>query len=388
MSESIVTPYENYKITLKTSSGENSYNFIKETDILWKYIEDLSILATIEKEDTTFELYFYNGETEVLELIATKEDFILGAWTIDIDSFMYSAELEITATNLNKPLENPTKSVSGFSVASQILIDDRTVFVSKNELEYRIFNTDLPFRLPLGQRVWLAEENASYIWQINRGHGDTTKLLAEGFIYPANLSINGFDYSNKTFNFYPVSQGSLTPPLPPPPVWEERYIGEAWGGGVIFHIEQRSDSSRWAFIVDTTETSTSSSFSNVTGTAIGSTAQSAWNGSGNSTAIVSQMLHTTSAAKLCLDRVANTYDDWYLPAINELGKLRDNLITVNRALSEISGGVTLFPIRSYISSTEMDAGNFAILQTPGAPATVPKTTTNLAVRAIRKQIIS
>jgi hypothetical protein len=133
----------------------------------------------------------------------------------------------------------------------------------------------------------------------------------------------------------------------------ERYIGEAYGGGVIFHLWRGSDGVQHGLIVGLTDLSTSQAWSNVTGTAIGVTAQSTWNGLANSTAIIAQSGHTNSAAKLCLDSTANGQTDWYLPAMDEFILLMDNRFSVNKTLSTIAGAtqVALLSVL-YWTSTE------------------------------------
>ena len=135
-------------------------------------------------------------------------------------------------------------------------------------------------------------------------------------------------------------------------------IGEyvADEGGVIFH-KYLDGSTQNYLVVDTTNLSTSSAWSNVASTLIGSTAQSTWNGLSNSNAIVGQSGFTSGAAKLCLDSTNNSQTDWYLPAIDELILLWQNRFNVNRTLSGNSShgsisGATQIGYNYYWSSTE------------------------------------
>jgi len=129
------------------------------------------------------------------------------------------------------------------------------------------------------------------------------------------------------------------------------YIGEQYGGGVIFHLWKDSTSVEHGLIVALTDQSTSKKWSNVTSTAIGTSAQSRWDGLSNSNAIVGQAGHTSSAAKLCLDLVSGGQSDWYLPSIQELNMLWNNYYTVARTLSQI-GGATQLTSADYWSSSE------------------------------------
>ena len=131
----------------------------------------------------------------------------------------------------------------------------------------------------------------------------------------------------------------------------ERYIGESYGGGVIFHLWRDSGGVQHGLIVGLTNLSTSQAWSNIDSVAIGSTAQSTWDGLPNSNAIVGQSGHTNSAAKLCLDSTANSQSDWYLPSIDELSLIWQNRYEINKTLSGI-GGATQIAYDIYWSSTE------------------------------------
>lgn len=129
------------------------------------------------------------------------------------------------------------------------------------------------------------------------------------------------------------------------------YIGEEYGGGVIFHLWKDNAGVEHGLIVALTDQSTSQAWSNVTSAEIGTSAQSSWDGLSNSNSIVGQAGHTSSAAKLCLDLVSGGQSDWYLPSIQELNMLWNNYYTVTRALSQISGATQLSK-SEYWSSSE------------------------------------
>jgi hypothetical protein len=130
-------------------------------------------------------------------------------------------------------------------------------------------------------------------------------------------------------------------------------------GGVIFH-RYIDNGIQYYLVVDTTNLSTNSAWSNVTSTLIGSTAQSTWDGLSNSNAIVGQAGFTSGAAKLCLDSTNNSKSDWYLPAIDELSLIWQNRFNVNKTLSGNSSfgnisGATQILYNTYWSSTEYDS---------------------------------
>jgi hypothetical protein len=132
------------------------------------------------------------------------------------------------------------------------------------------------------------------------------------------------------------------------------YIGEEYGGGVIFHLWKDNAGVEHGLIVALTDHSTSQAWSNVSSTSIGTSAQNCWDGLSNSNAIVGQAGHTNSAAKLCLDLVSGAQSDWYLPSIQELNMLWNNYYTVARALSQI-GGATQLASNFYWSSSEANS---------------------------------
>ncbi len=134
------------------------------------------------------------------------------------------------------------------------------------------------------------------------------------------------------------------------------FIGEEFEGGVIFHLWLDANGVEHGLIVDKTDLSTAQVWSDGGNTEIGASAQSSWDGVGNSNAIVGQAGHTSSAAALCLNSTNGGYNDWYLPSITELNLLWDNRYNVYRTFSTIGGATELsFSSSGYWSSTEYDA---------------------------------
>lgn len=129
------------------------------------------------------------------------------------------------------------------------------------------------------------------------------------------------------------------------------YIGEEFGGGVVFHLWKDAQGVEHGLIVDKTDLSTSQVWSNIDATLIGPSAQSSWDGLSNSNAIVGQAGHTSSASALCLNSTNGAQSDWYLPSVQELNMLWNNDYTVARSLTQISGATQLQPT-NYWSSTE------------------------------------
>jgi hypothetical protein len=131
------------------------------------------------------------------------------------------------------------------------------------------------------------------------------------------------------------------------------YIGEEFGGGVIFHLWKDAQGVEHGLIVDKTDLSTGQVWSNIDQTLIGPSAQSLWDGLSNSNAIVGQAGHTSSASALCLNSTNGGQSDWYLPSIQELNMLWNNYYEVTRSFTQISGA-TLLNEAAYWSSSEFD----------------------------------
>jgi hypothetical protein len=133
------------------------------------------------------------------------------------------------------------------------------------------------------------------------------------------------------------------------------YVGEVWGGGVVYHVYRGADGLEHGLIVALTDQSTGTTWSNLFTTLIGSSAQSSWNGLANSNAIVAQTGHTNSAAKLCLDLVSGGFSDWYLPSDDELRALNGSLFAVQKSLNYITSATNI--TGQYWSSTELNSGS-------------------------------
>lgn len=131
-----------------------------------------------------------------------------------------------------------------------------------------------------------------------------------------------------------------------------RYIGEQFGGGVIFHLWKDAQGVEHGLIVAPINQSTAEGFSNVNNLLIGAAAQSTWDGMANSLAIVAQPGQLNSGANTCLNLVLGGQSDWYLPAIDELSLLWHNRFNVNKTLSSMPNATQLPVATYYWSSTE------------------------------------
>lgn len=162
------------------------------------------------------------------------------------------------------------------------------------------------------------------------------------------------------------------------------YIGEEFGGGVVFHLWKDDQGVEHGLIVDKVDLDTSKTWSNQTSLLIGLNAQSSWDGTGNSNAITNSSGHTTSAAALCLNSTNGGQNDWYLPSIDELSLLWHNRFNVIKSLSSITGATVFNNYDIYWTSTELNTSNaFCIAFGLGHYLIYAKNLPN-RVRAIRK----
>jgi hypothetical protein len=291
------------------------------------------------------------------------------------------------------------RNVSGILIANQnvtikssILSSDVNGTVVYAETQ-NVTTTDFGLiHLNIGQGTVVQGSFSAIPW------GDTTYFLKTEF----DLNGSGnFQFIGVTqllsvpYALYAKTSGSSTPgpagpqgpigPAGPPCLGDySHFIGEEFGGGIVFHVYRDAAGNEHGLIVSKYEQQGSSSFwSNVANSAIGISARSTWNGMANSIAIVSQVGHTNSAAKVCLDLVEGGYNDWYLPAISELDILYNNRFNVNKVLSQISGSVELMPhVTGYFSSTEFDNQSYITLTPFGNANFAPKNVQEI-IRPIR-----
>jgi hypothetical protein len=170
--------------------------------------------------------------------------------------------------------------------------------------------------------------------------GSETKLAVG-----ANINIIG---SGTTASPYVISATSVGGNF-------THYIGELFGGGIVVAVWKK-DGIEKGLIASLTDISSGISWSNIT-TLIGTIAQSPIDGLANTAAIISQIGHISSAAKLCDDFTSGGFSDWYLPSIWELNQCYNSAFIINSVLGKTNG----FQFDYYWSSTET-YDNFAGFQ--------------------------
>jgi hypothetical protein len=195
----------------------------------------------------------------------------------------------------------------------------------------------------------------------------TTKFLqvevdaGNGFITMGNQQLMSVPYALYAANGPAGPQGPEGEPGPqgpegPPGFGFTHYIGEQFGGGVIFHLHFDSLGIEHGLIVSLTDTPELSIWSNISDD-LSSIAQSSWDGIENMNTIINQPGHVTSAAKECADFTYGEFNDWYLPSIQELWMLWNNYFDVGLALDQIEVANELAS-EIYWSSTDYAGGSF------------------------------
>ena len=150
-------------------------------------------------------------------------------------------------------------------------------------------------------------------------------------------------------------------------------IGESYGGGKVFRITGTFPG-LGCLIATSSDQSTGMAWSNIQNALIGTTETAIGTGAANTVAIIGQAGHTNSAAKLCDDLVENTYSDWYLPSIDELGSMISN---------NIAAGLGMPSSQYYWSSSENSDTHAAVWNVNNGVKQTSAKSSGYHVRAIR-----
>jgi hypothetical protein len=134
------------------------------------------------------------------------------------------------------------------------------------------------------------------------------------------------------------------------------YIGELYGGGIVVSVWKDTSGAEHGLVASLKDLSAGTAWSNVATTAIGTNAQSPFDGQANSNAIIGQSSHTSSAAQICDTFTGGGFNDWYLPADIELIQLNNTAYILNSILGS-NNGLQFAMIYSYWSSTEYNASS-------------------------------
>ncbi len=97
-------------------------------------------------------------------------------------------------------------------------------------------------------------------------------------------------------------------------------VGDVYDGGFVFYVDASGEHGLMASL-DDLDGGSGVSYSNVTNSLIGSSAQGMTDGASNTAAIIAQAGHSSSAAQLCVSYTGGGHSDWYLPSLRELNMM-------------------------------------------------------------------
>ncbi len=131
------------------------------------------------------------------------------------------------------------------------------------------------------------------------------------------------------------------------------YIGELYGGGVVAAVWKVNGIEHGLIAALADIPYPPNGYSNISSTLIGPLASSYTDGKTNTSAIINQVGHISSAAYVCDTSTMGGQTDWYLPAAHELMQCYNSIFIIN----EILGATNGFKSYGYFSSTETGASS-------------------------------
>jgi hypothetical protein len=157
------------------------------------------------------------------------------------------------------------------------------------------------------------------------------------------------------------------------------YIGESFGGGIVFYI---TDGGNQGLIASTVNQSTGIKWYNITNTTTGATGTAVGTGLANTEAIIANQGATTTsyAAGLARNYVGGVYTDWYLPSKDELYLMYFN---IGQAATPPNTNIGGFANANYWSSSEGGLGTAWTKSFNGGSEDNYFKNSNFHVRAIR-----
>ncbi|MEI6577669.1 MAG: hypothetical protein WCO63_15950, partial [Bacteroidota bacterium] len=159
---------------------------------------------------------------------------------------------------------------------------------------------------------WIAVTDATgYKWNTTNDYSTATNMALATSKTETGLS-NGVTYTRYVWAYNSCSVSPISTLSQ-----STLYIGMAYQGGIVFYID---GSGQHGLIAAATDQSGSAPWG-CPSTTIGTTATAIGTGQANTTAIVYGCSEAGIAARICDDLVLNSYNDWYLPSLDELKQL-------------------------------------------------------------------
>jgi hypothetical protein len=162
---------------------------------------------------------------------------------------------------------------------------------------------------------------------------------------------------------------------------QKHYVGEFFGGGIVFYVWDDGSHGLIASLQDLT-----SAVGWHTGPVSNTSASSFYDGATNTQQIVSIQGAGNYAARLCADFAGGGFTDWYLPGMWELDLLHQNAFVVSHKLSNDGdpASTPLMATASYWSSTQFDASLAYMIYFPEGVTYLDFKNVPYRVRAIRQ----
>lgn len=159
------------------------------------------------------------------------------------------------------------------------------------------------------------------------------------------------------------------------------FIGELYGGGIIFHTYTKNDGSIHGLVLSLYDIEAEVKWGPLDIDVESS--ENSWDGQANTSAIMMSIRDTNFAAGVCDVYKIQEFEDWYLPSILELNALWGNLYDVNRVLSEAKDAAPVNPSLYWSSTESNDKSAWFLSFFDGKPSNYYDKSSLLSVRAIR-----
>lgn len=117
--------------------------------------------------------------------------------------------------------------ITGLRTVNQQPLDAKLYALSESQLESLGIGNNLAYTYYKGMRVYCANERTIWEWRQPDNPGETG-LLPSHFVYPTGLIINGINYGDQEYNFFPVLQASDIV-IPSVPVYSVNNVGDGAG---------------------------------------------------------------------------------------------------------------------------------------------------------------
>ena len=246
-------------------------------------------------------------------------------------------------------------------ISYQATIRDDAGELVRNQLvglRIRILRDSL-MQIPVYSETHQLETNRNGLVSLQVGRGkpqfgvlDTINWGASTFFIETAVSLTGgtafqimgaSQFLAVPYAFYALRSGSVDQREDTTEASGYHYVGEYWGGGVVFEVWTGSDGKQHGLIVSLEDQSDSIQM-HLDGIII-DIEDSEWNGQLSTSRIAASATNPLNAASVCQNYRGGGYNDWYLPSKQETTTLLNAASVVNRTLDTIPDAQTVFTNR-------------------------------------------